>query len=91
MSELAWFDTEEMFREGSRDIVCCLVEIVFCLGEIVCCFVELVCCLEEREERDKECWRGRRRGEENLERELSFNWINTILVGFNLVQNIDHI
>ena len=30
---------------------------------------EMVCCLEdleEREERDRECWRGRRRGDENL-------------------------
>ena len=56
VSELVWSDKEEILRE----IVCCLVAIVCCLEEIVCCF-------EEREESDKECWRGRRRGEENLE------------------------
>ena len=57
-----------MLRNGSKEIVCCLEE----RGDLLCTFctpLEGLFCtpLGEREERDSECWRGRRRGEENLE------------------------
>jgi len=72
VSELGDDVPEEMLkRAGRRErllVNCCLEE--RCLGEELLFFEEmlesLVICLEEREERDRECCRGRRRGDGSL-------------------------
>ena len=72
VSELGDVLDEMLKRAGRRErllVNCCLEEICL-LGEELLFFEEmlesLVICLEEREERDKECCRGRRRGDGSL-------------------------
>ena len=85
VSELGEVPEEMLKREGRRErllVNCCLED--SCLGEELLFFEEmlesLVICLEEREERDKECCRGRRRGDESLGKKSITNCPRTMFL-----------